>query len=460
MADRKENIRSLMSLGVSGVLVAFVLGLAYVVMNPNNSSQVINPLSDNNNSNSTRDRISLGDKILVTADTNPDKQAGVEAFARRDYTTAVNKFQSSLKTNRNDPETLIYLNNANAKPPTIKVAVSVPIGSALDLAKETLRGLAEAQNEVNHSGGINGVPLQIQIANTDGDPEKIKQLDLDFINDPRILAVVGSSRNASLYNQGGLVKVSTINAIKPSEIAKYVFYATPSPSVFADTIARYIVQNARIKNVVVCNDSTSISGSTTVEEYANYIRQAGGKVSSIVCDLGARDFNPSTFMSRAISNGAEGLLLIPRADKINLAVDLVKENRGRLSLFGLSQLYTKKTLQLGQADVNRMVLSVPWHPDAIADNSFASNANQLWGGQVNARTAIAYDALQIIIAGLKQNSTRDGLQKALSNPNFAVSGATGKIQFLPSGDRKGGVFLVKIEPGQVSGTGYDFKLVR
>jgi branched-chain amino acid transport system substrate-binding protein len=464
MANKKDNIRSLMSLGIAGILMATVLGLAYLVINPNDSKQTIKSLPTTNNSYSLRNQISLGEKILVTADTNPDKQAGVEAFARQDFPTAVNKFQLSLKTSQNDPETLIYLNNANAKPPTIKIAVNVPIGGTLDSAKETLRGLAQAQDEVNRNGGIKGMPLQIEIANTDGDPEKTKQLDIEFINDPRILAVVGSSRNASLYNQGGLVKVSSTNTVKPSETAKYVFYATPSPSVFADTIARHIIQNARIKNIAICNDLTSPVGSTTIkattEEYANYIRQAGGKVSSIVCDLGTADFNPSTFMSRAIGDGAEGLLLIPRADKINSVIELAKENKGRLPLFGLSQMYTKKTLQLGQADVKGLVLSVPWHPDAIPDNPFATKASKLWGGQVNARTAIAYDALQIIIAGLKQGSTRDGLQKALSNPDFSVSGATGKIQFLPSGDRKGGVFLVKVEPGKISGTGYDFNLVR
>jgi branched-chain amino acid transport system substrate-binding protein len=476
MANKTENTRLLISLGIAGALI---VGLLWLVsefsrsLSPSNTTQgAIKRQPINNSSSSVRSSMSLGDKILVTADTNPHKQAGVEAFAQGDYVAAVEKFQSSLKTHQNDPETLIYLNNArvylnnpNGKSLAIKIAVSVPIGGVLDLAKETLRGVAQAQDEVNRNGGINGTPLQLQIANTDGNREKIKQLDLEFINDPRILAVVGYSPDVSTYNQGGLVRISPVNPVKLSEKAKYVFYTMPSPGIFADALARYIVQDSRLKNIAICNDSTSPAGQATIkatlEEYTDYIRQAGGKVSSTVCDLGAQDFNPSNFMSRAISDGVEGLLLIPRVDKFNSVIDLIKENKGKLPLFASSQMYTRKTLQLGQADTKTMVLSVPWHPNAIADNSFANKANKLWGGQVNARTAMAYDSLKVIVAGFKDgNFTRDGLQKALAKPDFSATGATGKIQFLPSGDRKGGVFLVKVESGNISGTGYDFKLLR
>jgi branched-chain amino acid transport system substrate-binding protein len=103
-----------------------------------------------------------------------------------------------------------------------------------------------------------------------------------------------------------------------------------------------------------------------------------------------------------------------------------------------------------------MVLAVAWHPRAIPGNPFAGNAVKLWGGEVNWRSATAYDAAEAIITGLKQNSTRDGLQTALSNSGFSANGATGAVQFLPSGDRNGAAILVKIQPGSISQTGFDF----
>jgi branched-chain amino acid transport system substrate-binding protein len=148
---------------------------------------------------------------------------------------------------------------------------------------------------------------------------------------------------------------------------------------------------------------------------------------------------------------------------------MARANQGRLALFGSLTLYTFKTLQSGQADINGMVLVVPWHPAAIPGNPFPSNAAKLWGGAVNWRSATAYDATQAIITGLKSgNTSRDGLQKALSSPGFSANGATGTIKFLPSGDslrdsfasRNGAAILVKVQPSSQSGTGYDFLPLR
>src|SRR4028119_1537456 len=51
-------------------------------------------------------RISLGNQILVASQTTAAKQAGVQAFAERNYQAAAESFEKSLQQNRNDPETL------------------------------------------------------------------------------------------------------------------------------------------------------------------------------------------------------------------------------------------------------------------------------------------------------------------------------------------------------------------
>ncbi|MFM8006704.1 MAG: ABC transporter substrate-binding protein, partial [Dolichospermum sp.] len=69
-----------------------------------------------------------------------------------------------MRQNQNDPESLIYLNNSlNNSSKYIKIAVSVPIGGNLNVAKEILRGVAQAQDQVNRNSGINGKLLQVAI---------------------------------------------------------------------------------------------------------------------------------------------------------------------------------------------------------------------------------------------------------------------------------------------------------
>lgn len=482
MTQKKEYTRLLASLVFAGAFIVIIL--LWIVRKfevvppantPNISTESLSSSATNSQQKVTTDSIiplqaqmSLGDKILVTADTNPNKQDGVQAFATGDFATALSKFQASLLTNRNDPETLIYLNNAKiGKSPALKVVVSVPISGILNVSREILRGVAQAQDEVNRSGGINGVPLQLEIANDQGDLAIATQLAHEFVKDKSVLAVIGQNRaNISsavgqIYNQGDLVMVSpTSNVSQLAGSGNYIFSISPKTDVFSDSLAKYITQTARLKSIAICSELKNPIVKDVIKEYAQSLHQAGGNITSTVCDFSAPDFNPSAVIGRAISDGAEGLLLLPKLDKVTPAIDMARANNGRLALFTYGGMYTYETLNKGRENFKGMVLPVLWHPDAVSGISFSQHATQLWGGRVNPRTATSYDALEVIIAGLKSGKTRAELQKALSARNFSASGATGTIQFSPSGDRKGTPLLVRIDPSSTSSTGYDFNLVQ
>ncbi len=422
-----------------------------------------------------QERISLGEKILVTGDTNPYKEAAVKAFASGNYTSAIAQLQTSLQLHRNDPEALIYLNNAqvanqqtlNPNQRVFKIAVSVPISSNLNIAKEMMRGVAQSQEEVNRRGGINGSLVQVEIANDENNAELAKGIAAEFVKDTRIVAVVGhnasnaSAAAAPLYEKGKLVMISpTSFANDLPEMGEYIFRSVPSIGFVADTLSHYTTKTARKANIAICFDSQSPDNQSFRNEFISALFSDGGKFINSACDFSAPNFNPDEAISNAISSGADGLLLTPHVDRIEQAMEIARANKGRLTLFGSPTLYTFTTLKSGQKDVNGLVLAVPWHPEAIPGNPFPKNAAKLWGGSVNWRTATAYDATQAIITGLRQSNTREGLQKVLSRPDFSAYGATGTIQFLPSGDRNGAAILVKVQPGKQSDTGYDFVPLR
>ncbi|MDP8964097.1 MAG: ABC transporter substrate-binding protein [Cyanobacteriota bacterium] len=463
MAQKNETTILVLSLLVTAALLG--LGFWWFTSRSGvNLGGLVSP--KNGQSGSTgfgglQDRISLGEKILIAADTNPSKQAGAEAFAKGDFQGATAQFQTSLQKNRNDPEALIYLNNAsvaNSKP--IKIAVSVPIGGNLNVAKEILRGVAQAQTETIRTNQLN---VQVEIANDDNNPAIAKQLATDFVKDTGILAVIGHNSSdvtlaaASEYQNGKLVVISpTSDAKALSGIGSYVFRTIPSIRTQAEVLANYTTKTVRKRNITICVDSQAQSSQSLKDEFTAVISTSGGKVASINCDVSAPTFNASAIMSQSISQGVDGLLLLPSVDRLNQALDVAQANQRRLSLLGSSTLYTIQTLQQGQAAVNGMVLAVAWHPTAIPGNPFAENAVKLWGGAVNWRSATAYDAAEAIIAGLKRNNTREGLQQVLSTPGFSANGATGSVQFLPTGDRNGTAILLQIKPGQGSNTGFDF----
>ena len=69
---------------------------------------------------------------------------------------------------------------------------------------------------------------------------------------------------------------------------------------------------------------------------------------------------------------------------------------------------------------------------------------------------MAYDATQSLIAGIKANPSRQGIQQTLSQAGFSVTGASETVKFLPSGDRNQAVQLVQVEVDPNSEFGYSF----
>jgi branched-chain amino acid transport system substrate-binding protein len=416
-------------------------------------------------SGQSQKQLSLGQQVLVAEDNLPEKQSAVKAYASGDYKTAVAKFTASLQSNRNDPESLIYLNNAIAaqKDSSVKIATSVPIGGNLNVAREILRGVAQAQNEVNQNGGIDGKLLQVEIGNDNNVPEIAKQIATTFAKDPSILAVVGHNASeasiaaAPIYQEAGLVMISPTSVARNlSGIGSYIFRTTPSSKAMASVLADHVVNSAHKTKIAVCSASKTEASQSFQEEFTTAVFEDGGKVIQTPCDFSDPNFNASEVPAQAISAGAEALVLAPSLNGVNLAIDVLQAAKRRLPVFGSQTMYSIETLKQGLADSNGMVLSVPWHPALAKGSPFALNAKKLWGSSGNWRTAMAYDATLSIISGLKSGQSRDQVQKVLSNSGFSLKGATGSLQFLPSGDRLMKVTLVKVQPGKESGTGYDF----
>ena len=411
----------------------------------------------------TTSSISTGEKILITEKLTPDKQAGVEAYAKGDWKEAIAKLQSSLQQNPNDPEARIYLNNAkigNSK--ALKIAVSVPIGSNLNIAQEILRGAAQAQDEVNNSGGISGIPIKLVIADDQNKPEIAAQVATEFTNDNTIIAVMGhnfseaANAAAEIYQKEGLVAVFPTSGNVEND-NKYIKRVSSSTVSEAKALAKY-AKTKNLTKIVICADSTDRSSRSIQNEFTDSWQKNGGQVAKTTCDFASKDFTPQLIMQQIIAEGADGILLRPNINRIEDATSIAQANQGKLQLMGSSTMYTQKTLDV-RKDASGMVVSAIWHPDFNPRNLFGKNAEKLWNGPVSWRTATSYDSMQVIIAGLKQNPnfTRDGLQQFISKQDFLIEGVTGTVKFKPSGERddENQMILLKVHPAN-SLTGYDF----
>ena len=415
-------------------------------------------------------QISFGAQSLTGGTLSSSKQQGMKALAQESYDQAVADFTAALQVQRNDPETLIFLNNARiGQQKSYAIAVVAPVQTDLNGALEIFRGVAQAQSEINQAGGINGTLLKVAIANDNNDPETAKQVAAALVRNEQILGVIGhyasdvTLATKPVYADGELVAISPVSTSvelsasggQPAGSPHYVFRTVPSDYVAARALADYMLTKLQKQNATVFFNSQSNYSKSLKSEFVSSVLTRGGQVIAEF-DLADPSFSAAKSVEQALKQNAQVLMLAATTDSLDRALQVVQVNRQRLSLLGGDDVYTSKTLEVGAEAAIGMVLAVPWHIDSDPSSSFPKQSGQLWGGTVNWRTALAYDATQALAAALQRNPTRTGVQQALSSSDFSTTGASGIIRFLPSGDRNASVQLVRVVPGQRSGTGYDF----
>lgn len=435
-----------------------------------NSNSGNNNSSNNNSSNNSQPQssaeflISEGDVVFVRSPTASEKLAAASAFAKKDYSGAVNGFSAALAKNKNDPESLIYFNNAKiGKNKSFTIALSVPMTSDVDVAQEILRGVAQAQNQVNQSGGINGTPLKVLIADDRNKADAAQAVAQKLISNSEVLGVIGNFSSGvtlaagKVYGDGKLVLISpTSTAVQISGLSKYVFRTVPSDRFAGDALARYMLTNLKKQKVAVFFNSQSEYSKSIKDVFTTAIFGSGGQVVKEF-DLTSAGFNASQAVKEARDQGAEVLMLASNTSSLDQALQVAQTNTNPvLPMLGGDDMYDSKTLKVGQQSVEGLIVAVAWHILGNPEASFPKEATQLWGGEVNWRSAMAFDATTSLIAALGKSPTREGVQAALSSSDFKATGAANEIKFLPSGDRNQAIQLVKVQKGTRTSFGYEF----
>ena len=400
--------------------------------------------------------ISLGEEILFENPTH-EKELGSQAFARGNYTEAKRYFKVSLNQKPNDPEARIYYNNARAadyRQKPLKIAVSIPIGSNLEVAQELLRGVALAQQEVNDDEEM---LLQVAIANDNNDRQLAPKVATRFVKDKTIVAVVGhnasdaSKAAKDIYKSGGLVAITPTSFSAAVQGEAYIFKMVPQMTYFAARLAYYIGEIFPQKNpspkVTVCYDPEAPDNTDFKDRFLYALKANEVQYIEVSCEFKNPSFNSNTVVETIKKNHADSLMVAPHVDRIPEAVEVfkaVRENQLPIKLFGSPSFHSDKTIVLGKESVEGMILAVPYY--LSEQDSFSVRSQQLWQAKTNTwRTPMAYDTAKVIIVGLqnvleqKQAPIRQKLDDVLRSKTstFKYKGVTETISFDPdTGERR------------------------
>ncbi|BAZ17535.1 extracellular ligand-binding receptor [Calothrix sp. NIES-4071] len=483
---RSHKVAIFVGLILAGALLLFLIKQIFLPSTPTQPTPVPSsitqtlvpspsPISTPSIDKNIDNLFSRGEKILLKNKSNTNKENGIIAFKNGEWDKATNEFRNSLKQTPNDPESLIYLNNAivaanaaakEGQDDIIQIAVSVPITSKLDTAEEILRGVAHAQSKLNCgsvdemvqsiknnqtptcTGTINNRQLQLKIVDDGNNLQTTTQVARKLVNDnnqQNILAVIGHYRSELTKAAVNLVYKDKILVISPtststqlSSLPDTVLRTVTSDSIAVANLNQYILKkipSTPIKAVVAYDAGESYS-----ESIKDKFRQVTNQQDIPPYDL--KTFDAKQIINEARQKNANVLLLAPSGteDVLNKALEVVKEvskiQNNNLILLGTSTLYDSaitRDKDFGFAsEKTNLITAVPWH--RIKSN-FEREALQIWGTEkINWLTVMSYDAVQVIIQGLSnitgQPTPTSLRNNILSNLNiFKAEGATAAIQF-------------------------------
>lgn len=413
------------------------------------------------------ERFSWGNRTLFPGTGNDPRDRGIKKFSQGNYSEAVQLFDRAVEGNRNDPEPLIFYNNAlaqqNGNPLTL--AVVVPVDNNQGSAEEMLRGVAQAQHTFNSGGGRNGRLLEIVIANDGNDTEASRQVAQQLSNDSSILGVIGhNSSNASeagleIYEAVGLAMISPTST--STDLDGNVFFrSTSTDAAAAKKLVSYASETLGITKVAIFYDPGSSFSTSLKASFGKEFDALGGEVREQ--DMTSANFNAGTQVSTSVyKDGAEAILLLPASRKTSIAIEISRANLAlgddRLPLLGGDSLYGFDNLKNGGESFEGLILAVPWVDSDPSSADFVSAGNEQWQGSVNWRTAMSYDAVQAFLSALSENASRDSVLNNLKTVTLIDQETSGReLQFTADGERQSDPLLVEVRRGENNPPGSEF----
>jgi ABC-type branched-subunit amino acid transport system substrate-binding protein len=256
-------------------------------------------------------------------------------------------------------------------------------------------------------------------------------------------------KTVDIYNDNKLVAISPGSTTEEltRKPRKFFFRTAPTTSIEAESLVNQLLRVGEKKATVFYNPNSPFSASLW-EEFKKQFEAQGGETFRIrnYYDLSKNKntFNAEAAIKEVEKGGKTAILVIPDGqvtDALENALAMIKANGDRNWVVGPWTLYEPGTLKVAQElnSLKKLGISVFWHPLTSFDKKFPQNVEKLWGGPVNTRSALTYDAARTLIKALEMQPepSREGMQKTLADPNFKAEGATGIIEFdSKTGNRK------------------------
>ena len=340
------------------------------------------------------------------------------------------------------------------------------IGIALTRSNHSAVELAA--REINASGGIGGVPLELMGLEWDVvdrfDAEDILKWADRFAATDDLVAVIGHSDSSSTlsaaasYNQKKIPQIVTI-ATNPAitNIGDWTYRLCLSDAAQGPALAEYAVLDWGKKRIAVfyVNDDY---GRGLAQLFEKRVRELGGEIVANVMHRNVLEADDKELISSALANlkriGEPDLIaLFQRINAANWTINAIREAGISASLLGGDSLgpisFIKEDAELKEGmRISQFFLPRPEDEHAM---KFVNNFRQFANAEPEYGQAFAYDSVYLVRdAVLNGGFSREGVKSYLDKlirEKTVINGAGGAYALGPDHDARRSLYIVEARGG-------------
>ncbi|GEM87647.1 branched-chain amino acid ABC transporter substrate-binding protein [Meiothermus granaticius] len=332
----------------------------------------------------------------------------------------------------------------------IKIASVSPLSGPQSVLGESIKlGAQLAIEEAQPRFKAMGFDLQFAPQDDQATPDVGVAVARRIVNDPDLLGVVGHLNSgvaipaSEVYKDTNLVMVSPANTNPRITDRGYlnVNRVCGRDDVQGPVGAEYAVKTLKKTRLFVIHDKTAY-GQGLAEAFANRAKELGATVVSFVGTEEASNFQPLILQMRA--QKPDLVYYGGIYDKGGVLIKQMRERGLAMPVMGGDGLDSSELVKIaGKAVIGTLYTTTSGPIDTLPKAAaFAKNYKAKFGKDSEAYGAYAYDATNVILAGLEaaikanggKKPTREEVAKAVRQ--VKLDGITGRIEFDDKGDRK------------------------
>jgi branched-chain amino acid transport system substrate-binding protein len=354
-------------------------------------------------------------------------------------------------------------------PNTIKIGLIAELTGDVPAVGASCKNSAEmAIEEINKDGGIQlgdkKYKVDLIIEDNAGKADQSASSAQKLITQKKVLAIVGPNASRYVLPAAEIAETSKVVLITPWSTApkatldsktgapkKYVFRPCFIDPFQGRVLAKFTLENLKLKRAAVLYDVASEYNKGIAEIFKEVYEQNGGKVVAFeTYTTNDKDFSSQL---TKIKKAAPQIIFLPNYySEVPLQIQQAKRLGIKVPFIGSDSWGSEELVKLCGNDCNDYYFSTHYAADAAtpATKKFIESYKAKYGNTPDDVAALTYDAFGLLLQALKTTGKNDrqALRDALAKiPQF--DGVTGSMQFKEgSGDPIKSAVILKIKDGK------------